>query len=139
MGALPFGPSLPPDSLEKEKLPMISSVASDREENDAEGEADTTGQLPEGFFDDPELDAKVRGVEAPSVRAQRELEEGMKRFQREMAIEIEQSEETRQDLDEDKFEEVAAEEEDFQTQLQDRLSALRKLAEQRSMTVRGAA
>merc|ERR1712176_801842 len=81
--------------------------------------------LPAGFFDDPEADAKARGVETPSQRAQRELEDGLKKFEREMAVEIEQAEETRHELDEEKAEEVAEEEEEFQTSLRSRLADLR--------------
>merc|ERR1712083_1226394 len=95
------------------------------------GDEETTGALPAGFFDDPELDAKARGVEAPSQRAQRELEEGLKKFEREMAVQIEESEETRNELDEEKAEEVAAEEEEFQSSLRGRLAALRKRAADR--------
>ncbi|CAJ1381799.1 unnamed protein product [Effrenium voratum] len=61
------------------------------EGNDAE---DDKG-LPEGFFDDPDIDAKMRGMEAPSKKAERELEEGLKRFEREMQAEQEKAEETR--------------------------------------------
>lgn len=87
--------------------------------------AEEGSQLPEGFFDNPELDAKARGIEAPAVVAQRELEEGLKRFEREMLIEREKAEEARNELDEEKFEELAVEEEEFQRTLQGRVEALR--------------
>lgn len=44
--------------------------------------------LPEGFFDDPEIDAKIRGVETPSSAMDREWED----FQREIQKETGQSE-----------------------------------------------
>merc|ERR1712039_535272 len=93
------------------------------------------GGIPEGFFDDPELDAKARGVEAPSQRAERELEEGLKKFEREMAVEIEHAEETRHELDEEKAEEVLQEEEEFQTSLRDRITLLRKRAIERTKRI----
>merc|ERR1719336_310624 len=82
-------------------------------EGEGDADEDAASQLPEGFFDNPDLDAQVRGLEAPSVRQQRELEEGLKTFEREIAKETERAEETRHELDEQKYEEVAAEEEDF--------------------------
>merc|ERR1712113_759079 len=94
--------------------------------------------LPEGFFDDPELDAKVRGIETPAQRHQRELEEGLKKFEREMVVEIEQAEETRNELDEEKAEYVAAEEEEFQSDLRGRLAALRKRAADRNAALQEA-
>eukprot|EP00418_Pyrodinium_bahamense_P039493 CAMPEP_0179208284 /NCGR_PEP_ID=MMETSP0796-20121207/103872_1 /TAXON_ID=73915 /ORGANISM="Pyrodinium bahamense, Strain pbaha01" /LENGTH=302 /DNA_ID=CAMNT_0020913233 /DNA_START=32 /DNA_END=936 /DNA_ORIENTATION=- len=97
-------------------------------EADGETGVSSASELPEGFFDDPELDAKVRGVEAPSVRSQRELEEGLKRFEKEMEVEMEQSEETRHELDEAKYEQVAAEEVEFQGRLQSRLLQLQEQA-----------
>jgi len=117
-----------------EGQPQTEAGASQAEGPEAEAEASADSEdgagkeLPEGFFDDPELDAKVRGIEAPSVRNQRELEEGLKRFEREMAVEIEQSEETRHELDEEKYEQAAKEEEEFQGSLQSRLLELRKRA-----------
>eukprot|EP00427_Karlodinium_veneficum_P034239 CAMPEP_0169280006 /NCGR_PEP_ID=MMETSP1016-20121227/55343_1 /TAXON_ID=342587 /ORGANISM="Karlodinium micrum, Strain CCMP2283" /LENGTH=189 /DNA_ID=CAMNT_0009368235 /DNA_START=48 /DNA_END=614 /DNA_ORIENTATION=- len=87
-------------------------------------------QLPEGFFDDPEQDAKARGVEAPSVIAQRDLEEGLKRFEKEMLIEREKAEEARNEIEEDRNEEQTAEEDAFQKNLRSRIEALhRKKAE----------
>merc|ERR1712146_579863 len=93
---------------------------------EAEEQEEDKGQLPEGFFDDPELDAKVRGTEAPSVKAERELEEGLKRFEREMAQEQELAEEKRHEIDEEMYASTAADEQEFQSRLQSRLEALRK-------------
>lgn len=90
------------------------------------GEPLSTSGLPEGFFDDPDLDAKVRGVEAPSDRAQRNLEEGLKRFEKEMLVEAEKAEEARHEIDEERYEQVAAEEDAFQRTLEGRLEELRK-------------
>merc|ERR1712061_528999 len=70
---------------------------------------------------------------------QRELEEGLKKFEREMVVEIEQSEETRNELDEEKAEEVLAEEQDFQSNLRGRLAALRKKAAERDRVLQAAA
>merc|ERR1711948_36420 len=89
--------------------------------------------------DDPEMDAKVRGIETPAQRHQRELEEGLKKFEREMVVEIEQAEETRNELDEEKAEYVAAEEEEFQSDLRGRLAALRKRAAERNTVAHEAA
>jgi len=83
------------------------------EDDTSNTQGDAAQNLPAGFFDDPEQDAKVRGVEAPSIRAQRELEEGLKRFERELLIETEKAEETRHELDEEKYEDAAAEEMQF--------------------------
>eukprot|EP00927_Polykrikos_kofoidii_P046304 TRINITY_DN40527_c0_g1_i1.p1 TRINITY_DN40527_c0_g1~~TRINITY_DN40527_c0_g1_i1.p1 ORF type:complete len:428 (-),score=111.96 TRINITY_DN40527_c0_g1_i1:139-1422(-) len=82
--------------------------------------------LPEGFFDDPEADARARGVETPSERKKRELEDGMKRFAREIEVEQEKGEETRYELEEARFEEVVEDEEDFQHDLQSRIEVLRR-------------
>merc|ERR1719375_1989705 len=103
-----------------------ADVARQDGEQGDDAEEEEKSQLPEGFFDDPELDAKARGVEAPSVVTQRELEEGLKRFEKEMMVEREKAEEARNELDEDKAEELAAEEDEFQRSLQGRLDALRK-------------
>merc|ERR1719440_690204 len=103
-----------------------SDVSSKDGGEDAEEEGEAPPQLPEGFFDDPEQDAKARGVEAPSVKAQRELEEGLKRFEKEMLVEREKAEEARNELEEDRAEEQAVEEEDLQRDLKGRLEALRQ-------------
>merc|ERR1711920_127056 len=111
-------------------------------ETDApEGTEDGSEQpfLPEGFFDDPELDAKVRGIETPAQRAQRELEDGLKKFEREMVVEIEQAEETRNEIDEEKAGYVAAEEEEFQSDLRGRLATLRKRAAEKNRLAQEAA
>mmetsp|Transcript_27222 Transcript_27222/g.62769 ORF Transcript_27222/g.62769 Transcript_27222/m.62769 type:complete len:361 (+) Transcript_27222:71-1153(+) len=81
--------------------------------------------LPEGFFDDPDADAWARGAEAPSERAERELEEGFKKFEKEMIIENELSEEARHRLDELRYEKIAAEEAAFQQSLQQKLDDLK--------------
>lgn len=125
----------PSEALE---LQARAAAAEAPAEGGAEAEAGLAAQLPPGFFDNPEMDAKVRGVEAPSVRAQRQLEEGLKRFEREIAVETERAEETRHDLDETKYEEVAAEEVEFQSRLQQRLMLLRKRAAARSQGERSA-
>merc|ERR1712066_774569 len=78
-----------------------SELARAAESDEGEGEElPSEPQLPVGFFDDPELDAKARGVEAPSVVAHRELEEGLKRFEKEMIVEREKAEEARNALEE---------------------------------------
>jgi len=108
---------------------LASSAAGSSKEADGSAEAedaDAAPDLPEGFFDDPEQDAKARGVEAPSVIAQRELEEGLKRFEKELIVEKEKAEEVRHEIDEEKYEQAAAEEEEFQRSLQGRLALLRK-------------
>lgn len=103
-----------------------------QEEKGEEGaEPETEGnelatQLPIGFFDDADTDAKVRGLEAPSIKQARELEEGLKKFEREINIEQEKAEETRHELDEAKYEKVAAEEAEYQGELQGRLLQLRE-------------
>jgi len=104
----------------------------EQEEKGEEGaEPETEGnelatQLPPAFFDDRDTDAKVRGLEAPSIRESRELEEGLKKFEREINIEQEKAEETRHELDEAKYEKVAAEEAEYQGELQGRLAQLRE-------------
>mmetsp|Transcript_35334 Transcript_35334/g.77246 ORF Transcript_35334/g.77246 Transcript_35334/m.77246 type:complete len:341 (-) Transcript_35334:98-1120(-) len=110
------GPSLPPAGLD----------ASQETDEHPGGDEPPPPRLPSGFFDDPELDAKARGVEAPSVAAARELEEGLKRFEREIAVEQEQAEETRNEIDEERFVETTMEEEEFQKDLYGRIEALRK-------------
>lgn len=125
---LPLAPSPMLGEIQLAATPAGSSEGSNKEaDGSIEGEdADAAPDLPEGFFDDPEQDAKARGVEAPSVIAQRELEEGLKRFEKEMAIEKEKAEEVRHEIDEAKYEQAAAEEEEFQRSLQGRLALLRK-------------
>lgn len=102
--------------------------AKDIPKGEGAAEEDAGPSLPEGFFDDPDLDAKVRGAEAPSIKAQRELEEGLKRFEKEIVVEVEKAEEARHDIDEEKYERVFAEEQEFQSSLQGRLEKLRKIA-----------
>lgn len=98
------------------------------------GEEEPKG-LPEGFFDDPDMDAKMRGEEAPSKKAERELEEGLKRFEREMQAEQEKAEEKRHEIDEEKYAVAAAEEQDFQVQLQSRLEKLRQQTANRKLNL----
>jgi len=114
------------DASQKIAVQAPSSIAPAAETAAEEAEEEQPQGLPEGFFDDPELDAKVRGAEAPSKIAERELEEGLKRFEREMVAETEKAEETRHDLDEQKYEAAAADEQEFQKRLHARLAALRK-------------
>ncbi|CAE7362795.1 unnamed protein product [Symbiodinium natans] len=109
-----------------EQVPMVAAEAAKATQAEADADPESDQALPEGFFDDPEQDAKVRGMEAPSRKAERELEEGLRRFEREMAAEQEKAEETRHEIDEKKYEVLAAEEEEFQTQLQSRLVKLRE-------------
>jgi len=111
--------------------PAAEEEADDGEEQDG----NVAHELPIGFFDDPEQDAKARGVEAPSVVAERELEEGLKRFEKEMVVEQERAEETRQDIDERRYEDATAEEEAFQKTLHGRLERLRERAAARSAEV----
>merc|ERR1711957_876540 len=124
-------------AVDTQPAPVVDT--GDDEKGEAGNEEEDTGALPAGFFDDPEQDARARGVEAPSQKMQRELEDGLKKFEREMAVQIEESEETRNELDEEKAEEVAAEEEDFQSSLRGRLAALRKRAAERDRVLQEAA
>lgn len=114
-------------------LPAAAPIEAAQVEEEAEpdAEAPESEGLPAGFFDDPERDAKARGIEAPALRQQRELEEGLKRFAREMATTQEEAEETRHELDEQKYEEAAAEEQEFQSDLDVRLAKLRERAASR--------
>merc|ERR1711957_518918 len=107
--------------------PMMEEESVDKEKGDGEEEEgnELKTQIPTGFFDDPDTDAKVRGLEAPSIKHARELEEGLKKFEREIVIEQERAEETRHELDEAKYEKVAEEEMQYQGELQTRLEKLR--------------
>lgn len=118
-------------SVEASDAPAPSEGTGGDAEDQAEAEEgdDPGSKLPAGFFDNPDLDAKARGQEAPSVRKVRELEEGLKRFEKEMLVETEIAEETRHELDEQKHEEVTAEEVEFQGKLQERLEFLRQQRE----------
>ncbi|CAE7320954.1 unnamed protein product [Symbiodinium microadriaticum] len=135
------GPLAAPAESQQLKATGTLSAAPAEAPKPAEAEAEE-GQddqaLPEGFFDDPEQDAKVRGMEAPSRKAEREIEEGLRRFEREMAAEQEKAEETRHAIDEKKYEALAAEEEEFQTQLESRLVKLRQAASERKKGMDGA-
>lgn len=59
---------------------MIQEKESDAQNTE---EVDPTSSLPEGFFDDPEVDAKIRGVETPSSAMDREWEDFQKEIQKE--------------------------------------------------------
>ncbi|XP_073443831.1 zinc finger protein 830 isoform X2 [Dendrobates tinctorius] len=75
--------SLPPDFFDS-KTPLVSHSGSilkaDIQEKAVERKENTAEALPEGFFDDPEVDAKVRKVDAPKDHLDKEWEE----FQKEM-------------------------------------------------------
>lgn len=88
--------------------------------------------IPEGFFDDPEQDAKVRGVEAPSARKERELTEGLKLFERQMEQEVEKSEATRHELDEEAYEKNFNLEQQKQKAYWNKLERLRKIREEKA-------
>lgn len=125
---VPLQESAAEDSIATATSLLPAIQASDGPDSNLETPSGSEEVLPPGFFDDPELDAKVRGVEAPGIRAQRELEDGLKRFAREMASTQEQAEETRHELDEEKYAAAAAEEQEFQTELEARLAQLRAKA-----------
>ncbi|XP_077125653.1 zinc finger protein 830 [Ranitomeya variabilis] len=104
--------SLPPDYFDS-KTPMVSHSGSilkaDIQEKAVERKENTAEALPEGFFDDPEVDAKVRKVDAPKDHLDKEWEE----FQKEMrqvntvseAIVAEEDEEGRLDRQIDEIDE----------------------------------
>lgn len=126
--ALEEGPPGPaPLAVAADALALVPEAAPQA----AEEPADQPEGLPAGFFDDPDLDAKARGVEGPTARAKRELEDGIKRFEKEMLLEQERADETRHELDEEKAEEQMAEEEELQSHLLGRLSKLREMAAKR--------
>lgn len=158
-----MAPSLPAAEVLKgsPSVPAVSAVSTptsgvlvaDPEDNDpAPGEATAVAEgkdelveeeaeeapagLPIGFFDDPDLDAKVRGAEAPSARTKRVLEEGLKKFEKEMVVETERAEETRHDLDEEKYEKAFEEEQEFQFTLVNKLQKLKELAEAKRKAAR---
>ncbi|XP_068092790.1 zinc finger protein 830 [Hyperolius riggenbachi] len=72
---------LPPDFFDS-KTPMVSHSGSimkaDIQEKPMERKENTAEALPEGFFDDPEVDAKVRKVDAPKDQMDKEWEEFQK-------------------------------------------------------------
>ncbi|XP_073534566.1 zinc finger protein 830 [Phyllobates terribilis] len=104
--------NLPPDFFDS-KTPMVSHSGSilkaDIPEKAVERKENTAEALPEGFFDDPEVDAKVRKVDAPKDHLDKEWEE----FQKEMrqvntaseAIVAEEDEEGRLDRQIDEIDE----------------------------------
>ncbi|KAM4689463.1 zinc finger protein 830 [Discoglossus pictus] len=79
------GDSLPADFFDsKTPVSLVSHSGSimkaDIQEKVVERKENTAEALPEGFFDDPEVDAKVRKVDAPKDQMDKEWEE----FQKEM-------------------------------------------------------
>ncbi|XP_072267999.1 zinc finger protein 830 [Pyxicephalus adspersus] len=72
---------LPPDFFDN-KTPVVSHSGSilkaDIQEKPVERKENTAEALPEGFFDDPEVDAKVRKVDAPKDHMAKEWEEFQK-------------------------------------------------------------
>ncbi|XP_029445740.1 zinc finger protein 830 isoform X2 [Rhinatrema bivittatum] len=78
--------SLPPDFFDSKTppAPLVthsgSILKADIQEKTVERKENTAEALPEGFFDDPEVDAKVRKVDAPKDQMDKEWDE----FQKEM-------------------------------------------------------
>lgn len=77
--------NLPADFFDSSGVPPVChsgsvSKASDDEETVLERKDNTAKALPEGFFDDPVRDAKIRNVDTPKDQMDREWEE----FQKEM-------------------------------------------------------
>ncbi|KAM5157566.1 zinc finger protein 830 [Mantella aurantiaca] len=72
---------LPPDFFDS-KTPVVthsgSILKADIQEKPVERKENTAEALPEGFFDDPEVDAKVRKVDAPKDHMAKEWEEFQK-------------------------------------------------------------
>ncbi|KAM9307582.1 zinc finger protein 830 [Gastrophryne carolinensis] len=72
---------LPPDFFDS-KTPVVSHsgsiVKADIQEQPVERKENTAEALPEGFFDDPEVDAKIRKVDAPKDQMDKEWEEFQK-------------------------------------------------------------
>ncbi|XP_075068862.1 zinc finger protein 830 [Mixophyes fleayi] len=104
--------TLPTDFFES-KASLVSHSGSilkaDLQEKPVEKKENTAEALPEGFFDDPEVDAKVRKVDAPKDQLDKEWEE----FQKEIrqvntvseAIVAEEDEEGRLDRQIDEIDE----------------------------------
>ncbi|XP_063994229.1 zinc finger protein 830 isoform X1 [Diachasmimorpha longicaudata] len=82
---VPSGPEMTEESVTERSWSDRSSRVSDRDEV-KELESSNSAVLPEGFFDDPILDAKVRNVEYKDP-----IEEEWDKFQREMREEAAQS------------------------------------------------
>ena len=82
------------ESSEDDNAPSTSATSQSKnlfktEEKDAKSKkSNIQSSLPAGFFDDPETDAKIRGVETPADKMDREWES----FQRELQRETGQSE-----------------------------------------------
>ena len=80
-------PGLPADFFDNGTIPAVpaashsgSILKPDETEKSVEKKENTPEALPEGFFDDPVRDAKVRNVDAPKDQMDKEWEE----FQKEM-------------------------------------------------------
>ncbi|XP_055739490.1 zinc finger protein 830-like [Salvelinus fontinalis] len=80
-------PGLPSDFFDNSTIPAVpaashsgSILKPDETEKSVEKKGNTPESLPEGFFDDPVRDAKVRNVDAPKDQMDKEWEE----FQKEM-------------------------------------------------------
>ncbi|XP_023833033.1 zinc finger protein 830-like [Salvelinus sp. IW2-2015] len=80
-------PGLPADFFDNSTIPAVpaashsgSILKPDETEKSVEKKENTPEALPEGFFDDPVRDAKVRNVDAPKDQMDKEWEE----FQKEM-------------------------------------------------------
>ncbi|XP_010883828.1 zinc finger protein 830 [Esox lucius] len=80
-------PGLPADFFDNSTIPAVpaashsgSILKPDETEKSVEKRENTPEALPEGFFDDPVRDAKVRNVDAPKDQMDKEWEE----FQKEM-------------------------------------------------------
>nr|XP_033786539.1 zinc finger protein 830 isoform X2 [Geotrypetes seraphini] len=107
--------TLPPDffDIKTPSAPLVSHSGSilkaEIQEKTVERKENTAEALPEGFFDDPEVDAKVRKVDAPKDQMDKEWDE----FQKEMrqvntvseAIVAEEDEEGRIDRQIDEIDE----------------------------------
>ncbi|CAN2388362.1 Zinc finger protein, partial [Pristimantis euphronides] len=75
--------AIPPDFFDSKTRAVSHSgsiLKADIQEKLVERKENTAEALPEGFFDDPEVDAKVRKVDAPKDHLDKEWEE----FQKEM-------------------------------------------------------
>ncbi|XP_069476646.1 zinc finger protein 830 [Ambystoma mexicanum] len=79
-------PAIPPDFFDSKTPPATkvshsgSILKAEFQEKAVERKENTAEALPEGFFDDPEVDAKVRKVDAPKDQMDKEWDE----FQKEM-------------------------------------------------------
>ncbi|CEM24433.1 unnamed protein product [Vitrella brassicaformis CCMP3155] len=87
--------------------------------------------LPTGFFDDPEQDAKARGLEKPSWRRDRELESELKRFEAQMEIEQQKREWMQHRSDEEKAADDLEEQISLQKDYASRFERLQQLRAKR--------